>query len=98
MSFNFFNNHNNDDLVKIKVEAQQVIIDRYKLASYIAAGVVAASAMMALGGVGLLYFGKISEATLTTGVGALATMTSIQYAKQTKDELFDMLKDIKEDH
>ncbi len=75
MKVNFINtkqtNHNNNDM---KQELMQELLRQAKLTFNLALSVTAASAMMTLGGVGLLYFNKVSEASLTAGGGALATI------------------------
>ncbi|MBD2213922.1 hypothetical protein H6G27_29235 [Nostoc linckia FACHB-104] len=82
-------NHNIND---VKKEFMQELLRQAKLTFNLALSVTAASAIMTLGGVGLLYFNKVSEASLTAGGGALATITSIQFAKQTKEELLEIIE------
>lgn len=82
-------NHNNNDM---KQELIQELLRQAKLTFNLALSVTAASAMMTLGGVGLLYFNKVSEASLTSGGGVLATITSVQLAKQTKEELLEIIE------
>ncbi|MEH2212453.1 TRADD-N-associated membrane domain-containing protein [Nostoc sp.] len=81
---------NNND--PIKGEFMHELLRQAKLTFNLALSVTAASAMMTLGGVGLLYFNKVSEASLTAGGGALATITSVQLAKQTREELLQILE------
>ncbi|MBD2195304.1 MULTISPECIES: TRADD-N-associated membrane domain-containing protein [Calothrix] len=82
-------NHNHQNL---KAEFMQELLRQAKLTFNLALSVTAASAMMTLGGVGLLYFNKVSEASLAAGGGALATITSIQFAKQTKEKLLKIIE------
>ncbi|MBD2168093.1 hypothetical protein H6G04_27285 [Calothrix membranacea FACHB-236] len=82
-------NHNIND---VKKEFMQELLRQAQLTFNLALIVTAASAMMTLGGVGLLYFNKVSEASLAAGGGALATITSIQFAKQTKEELLEIIE------
>ena len=82
----------NDNNQNLKVECMQELLRQAKLTFNLALSVTAASAMMTLGGVGLLYFNKVSEASLTAGGGALATITSVQLAKQTKEELLEIIE------
>ncbi|MBD2518453.1 hypothetical protein H6G93_26480 [Nostoc sp. FACHB-973] len=82
-------NHNSNDMKK---EFMQELLRQAKLTFNLALSVTAASAMMTLSGVGLLYFNKVSEASLTAGGGALATITSVQLAKQTKEELLEIIE------
>ncbi|BAY76414.1 hypothetical protein NIES25_28630 [Nostoc linckia NIES-25] len=82
----------NPNYQNLKAEIMQELLRQAKLTFNLALSVTAASAMMTLGGVGLLYFNKVSEASLTTGGGALATITSVQLAKQTKEELLEIIE------
>jgi hypothetical protein len=52
--------------------------------------------MITFGGVGLLYCNKISEATVTASGGLLASLGSIQFAKQKQEELRQMMEDLEE--
>ncbi|MBD2293240.1 hypothetical protein H6G06_07010 [Anabaena sphaerica FACHB-251] len=74
-------------------QIKEELLRQAKLTFNVALCVSAASAMMTLFGVGLIYFNKVSEASLTAGGGALATMTSLNFAKQTKDELCEMIEE-----
>jgi hypothetical protein len=47
--------------------------------------------MITLFGVGLIYFNKVSEASLTASGGAIATITTLNMAKEAKDELREIL-------
>ena len=51
---------------------------------------------MTIFSVGLLYFNKVSEANFTAGSGVLMTLTSIQYNKQVKEELCEIMEDLEE--
>ena len=59
-----------------------------------ALGVTGASALITLLGVGLLYTNRVSEATLTASGGVLATITSVQFAKQSKEELQEIMEQL----
>ncbi|MBD2295222.1 hypothetical protein H6G06_17490 [Anabaena sphaerica FACHB-251] len=107
------------------------LLRQAKLTFNVAVSVSAISAMITLSGVALIYFNKISEASLTaTGLtqnraevgvihelplrknqvlssilrksyasaGALATMTSLNMAKESKDELLKILEEEEEEH
>ena len=50
----------NDNNQNLKVECMQELLRQAKLTFNLALSVTAASAMMTLGGVGLLYFNKVS--------------------------------------
>jgi small neutral amino acid transporter SnatA (MarC family) len=73
------------------------LIRQAKLTFNVAVSVSAISAMITLSGVALIYFNKISEATLTASGGALATMTSLNMAKEAKDELLKILEEDEND-
>ncbi|WP_071188748.1 hypothetical protein [Trichormus sp. NMC-1] len=77
----------------MKQQIKEELLRQAKLTFNVALCVSAASAMMTLFGVGLIYFNKVSEASLTAGGGALATMTSLNLAKQAKDELCEMIEE-----
>lgn len=82
----------NNNINDVKKEFMQELLRQAKLTFNLALSITAASAIMTLGGVGLLYFNKVSEASLTAGGGALATITSVQFAKQTKEELLEIIE------
>jgi hypothetical protein len=77
-------------------ETKQKIIDELirqaQLTCNLAVGVTAASAMMTLLGVGLLYLDKIPEASLTAGAGTMASIGSVQFAKEAREELKQILE------
>ncbi len=54
--------------------------------------VTASSALVTLLGVGLLYLDKIPAASITTAGGAIASLGSIQFAKEAKEELREMIE------
>jgi hypothetical protein len=58
----------------------------------LALAVTAASGLMTLAGVGLLYLNQIPAASITTAGGALASISCIQFARESKDELRKMIK------
>jgi len=70
------------------------LLRQAKLTFNLAFGVTAASAIITLCGVGLLYLNKVPAASLTTVSGVLATITSAQFAKQSKDELYQIKKNL----
>lgn len=77
-------------------ETKQKIIDELirqaQLTCNLAVGVTAASAMMTLLGVGLLYLDKIPEASLTAGAGIMASIGSVQFAREAREELKQILE------
>lgn len=76
---------------EIRNEIIKELLRQAKGTFNVALCVSAASAIITLFGVGLIYFNKISEASLTASGGALATMTSLNMAKEAKDELRQIL-------
>ncbi len=97
MPFNFFNKpENNDDYNEMKEEVIREFLRQVRHSYNLALAVTAASALMTLGGVGLLYIDKVSEATLTASGGVLATITSVQFAKQSKEELREVMDELSE--
>ncbi|MDJ0617891.1 MAG: hypothetical protein QNJ63_14300 [Calothrix sp. MO_192.B10] len=92
MKFKFFHkSENNDDYSEIKEEVIREFLRQVRHSYNLALGITAASALMTLFGVGLLYIDKVSEATLTSSGGVLATITSVQIAKQSKEELQEVM-------
>jgi hypothetical protein len=99
MNFNIFSKPqpNNDEATQ---EMEQKIIEELlrqaRLTFNLALSVTAASAIMTLSGVGLLYLNKVPEASLTTGAGILASISSVQFAKDAKEELCEMIDKLSE--
>jgi len=98
MSLNFFRKHQsdnqpnyNDDSSTIKEEILRELLRQVRQSYNLAFTVTAASALMTLSGVGLLYFNKVPEASLTTAGGVLASLHSTQLAKEAKEELRQMM-------
>ncbi|NEQ17131.1 hypothetical protein [Moorena sp. SIO2C4] len=81
---------NRDIKRDIKKETDWELLRQAKYSFNLAFGVTAASALMTLFGVGLLYIDKVSEASLTASGGVLGTITSVQFAKDSKEELKEM--------
>ncbi|HEY9637700.1 MAG TPA: hypothetical protein V6D14_30180 [Coleofasciculaceae cyanobacterium] len=98
MNFNVFRKrqsdnqpNSNDDSSNIKEEILRELLRQVRQSYNLALTVTAASALMTLSGVGLLYFNKVSEASLTTAGGVLASLHSVQLAKEAKEELRQMM-------
>ncbi len=91
MLFNFKNPENNHKDRDIQEEIIYEFLRQIRYSYNLALGVTAASALITLFGVGLLYIDKVSEATLTASGGVLATITSVQSAKQSKEELREVM-------
>lgn len=99
MKFNWFRKHQSEKM-NVTEEMKQKIIAEFirqtQLTFNLALGVTTASAIITLLGVGLLYFDKITEASLVAGGGIIASLGSVQFAKETREELEDILKDMSE--
>jgi hypothetical protein len=92
MQFNFFAKpQTNDDNSDIKEEIIRELLHMTRKSYNLALSITAASALMTLFGVGLFYFNKVSEASLTASGGVLTTLASVQHSKQKKEELSEML-------
>ncbi len=98
MNFNVFRKrqsdnqpNSNDDSSNIKEEILRELLRQFRQSYNLALTVTAASALMTLSGVGLLYFNKVPEASLTTAGGVLASLHSVQLAKEAKEELRQMM-------
>ncbi|MBC1225389.1 hypothetical protein GNF10_35530 [Nostoc sp. UCD121] len=78
----------------IKEEIIRELLRQVRHSYNLAFGITTASALMTLLGVGLLYLDKISEASITTGGAALATIASVQRAKQAKEELREIIDEL----
>jgi hypothetical protein len=93
MLFKFFAKpQNTNDYSQIKEEILRELLRQTRKSYNLALGITVASTLMTLFGVGLFYFKRISEASLTTSSGALTTLVSIQHNKQKKEELCEILK------
>ncbi|AKG20479.1 TRADD-N-associated membrane domain-containing protein [Calothrix sp. 336/3] len=96
MQFNFFKPENNDDNRNIKEEIIRELLHMTRKSYNLALGITAASALMTLFGVGLLYFNKVSEASLTASGGVLTTLVSVQHTNKKQEELCEMLNKLSE--
>jgi hypothetical protein len=81
----------NDDSSNIKQEILRELLRQVRQSYNLALAVTTASALMTLSGVGLLYLNKVPEASLTTAGGVLASLHSVQLAKEAKEELRQMM-------
>ena len=75
----------------IKEEILRELLRQVRQSYNLALAVTTASALMTLSGVGLLYLNKVPEASLTTAGGVLASLHSMQLAKEAKEELRQMM-------
>lgn len=96
MLFNFLAKPQNNDDSDIKGEILRELLEMTRKSYNLALGVTAASTLMTFLGVGLFYFNKISEASLTASGGVLTTLVSVQHTKQKKEELSQMLDKLSE--
>ncbi|NMF65535.1 hypothetical protein DP113_07825 [Brasilonema octagenarum UFV-E1] len=88
--------NNNEAAQEMKKNIIEELLRQARLTFNLALSVTAASAMMTLSGVGLLYLNKVPEASLTTGAGILASISSVQFAKDAKQELCEMVDKLEE--
>lgn len=86
-----FQHNSNDDNSNIKQEIMRELLRQVRQSYNLALAVTAASALMTLSGVGLLYLNKVPEASLTTAGGVMASLHSVQLAKEAKEELRQMM-------
>jgi hypothetical protein len=98
MNFNVFRKrqsdsqlNSNDDSSNIREEILRELLRQVRQSYNLALAVTTASALMTLSGVGLLYFNRVPEASLTTAGGILASLHSVQLAKEAKEELRQMM-------
>ncbi|MBW4626838.1 MAG: hypothetical protein KME49_15385 [Brasilonema octagenarum HA4186-MV1] len=88
--------NNNEAAQEMKKNIIQELLRQARLTFNLALGVTAASAMMTLSGVGLVYLNKVPEASLTTAAGILGSIGSVQFAKDAKEELCEMVDKLEE--
>ncbi|MEG5038321.1 MULTISPECIES: TRADD-N-associated membrane domain-containing protein [unclassified Microcoleus] len=97
MNFNLFGNSQPDeDYSEIKKQILRESLRQVRHSYNLALFVTAASAMVIFGGFGLLFCEKISEATLTASGGLLTSLGSVEFAKQKKKELQQMMDDLED--
>ncbi|HLO83990.1 MAG TPA: hypothetical protein VK203_03100 [Nostocaceae cyanobacterium] len=84
------------DEKEMKRKINEEFLRQVKLTFNLALGVSAASAMMTLFGVGMLYFNKVQEGGVTTGTGILASIGSVQFAKEAKEDLRKLMEELEE--
>lgn len=77
-------------LSEIEQEIFRELLRQARRSYNLASVLTATSAIILMVGVGLLYLGKIPEASVTAAGGLLGTLTSVQYAKEAKEELGDI--------
>ncbi|AFZ18681.1 TRADD-N-associated membrane domain-containing protein [Allocoleopsis franciscana] len=83
--------NSNEANSNIKQEIMRELLRQVRRSYNFALAITTASALMTLSGVGLLYFNKVPEASLTTTGGVLASLHSVQLAKEAKEELRQMI-------
>jgi hypothetical protein len=83
--------NSNDDSSNIKEEIMRELLRQVRQSYNLALAITAASALMILSGVGLVYIKKLPEASLTAAGGVMATLQSMQLAKEAKEELRQMI-------
>jgi hypothetical protein len=83
--------NSNEANSNIKEEIMRELLRQVRQSYNLALAVTAACALMILSGVGLVYINKLPEASLTTAGGVLASLHSVQLAKESKEELHQMM-------
>ena len=83
--------NSNNESSNIKEEILRELLRQVRQSYNLALAVTTASALMTLSGVGLLYLDKVPEASITAAGGAMATLHSVQLAKEAKEELRQMM-------
>jgi hypothetical protein len=83
--------NSNEANSNIKEEILRELLRQVRQSYNLALTITTASTLMTLSGVGLLYFNKVPEASLTTAGGVLASLHSVQLAKEAKEELRQMM-------
>ncbi|HEY9833055.1 MAG TPA: hypothetical protein V6D26_21060 [Stenomitos sp.] len=83
--------NSNEANSNIKEEIMREFLRQVRQSYNLALAITAASALMTLSGVGLVYVNKLPEASLTTVGGVLASLHSVQLAKESKEELRQMM-------
>ena len=97
MNFNLFGNSQPDeDYSEIKKEMLRESLRQVRQSYNLALCVTAASAMVTFGSIALLFCEKISEATLTASGGVLTSLGSVEFAKQKKKEMQQMMDDLED--
>ena len=93
MAFRFYKKRQtNNDYRNLKEEIIRELLRQARHSYNLALGVTAASALMTFCGVRLFYSNKVSEASLTASGGFLGTITSVQFAKDSKEKLEEMME------
>ena len=93
-------NQKNKEQEVVEEMRQKIIaefIRQTQLTFNLALGVTTASAIITLLGVGLFYFDKVPEASLTAGGGILGSIGSVQFAKETREELEEILESLQDE-
>ncbi len=83
--------NSNEANSNIKEEIMREFLRQVRQSYNLALTITAASALMTLSGVGLLYFNKVPEASITAAGGVMASLHSVQLAKEAKEELRQMM-------
>jgi len=97
MNFSLFGNSQPDeDYSEIKKQILRESLRQVRHSYNLALFVTAASAMVIFGGFALLFCEKMSEATLTASGGLLTSLGSVEFAKQKKKELQQMMDDLED--
>jgi len=81
--------------IDLEEEIQRELLRQAYHSYNLAFVVTTCSALMSLAGVGLVYLDKIPAASVTTAGGVAASIGCIQFARQSKEELHQMINQMK---
>jgi hypothetical protein len=77
----------NDANQEMKRKINEEVLRQVKWKFNLAWSASAASVIMILFGVGLLYFNQVQEGCVTTGTGILSSFVTVQLAKDAQEDL-----------
>lgn len=83
-----------DEGDQLKAEILRELLRQAHHSYNLALAVTTGSALITLAGVGLLYLEKIPAASVTTAGGAISSLSCIQFAKESKEELHQMMEQV----
>ena len=77
---------------QLEAEILYELLRQARYSYNLALAITIGSALITLAGIGLLYLDKIPAASVTTAGGALASIRCIEFAKESKEELRQMME------
>jgi len=81
-----------DERGQLKAEILRELLRQARHSYNLALAVTTGSALITLAGVGLLYLEKIPAASVATAGGAISSISCIQLAKESKEELRQLME------